>query len=87
MEVWVVMSQLLGSFWEWRGGSFRGHVIPSEPFSSRRGVGENKAIHLKGQQFLWNIEFSTTISESPFKLKHCLQKLFYLGERLKSSLS
>lgn len=51
MEVWVVMSQLLGSFWEWRGGSFRGHVIPSEPFSSRRGVGENKAIHLKGQQF------------------------------------
>lgn len=82
-----MMSQLLGSFWEWRGGSFRGHVIPSEPFSSRRGVGENKAIHLKGQQFLWNIEFSTTISESPFKLKHCLQKLFYLGERLKSSLS
>lgn len=28
--------------WEWRGGSL-GHVIRSEPFSSRRGGRENKA--------------------------------------------
>lgn len=64
MEVRVVISQLLGSVWEWRGGSFRGHVIRSEPFS-RRGVGENKAIHLKGQQSLRIYNFPQLFQSHP----------------------